>query len=186
MTVCLTSFILSKGDHIWMVVVDELREGAGHAQPHTDFIVPPLPRVCVFSQTHQTPWKQFNTEMSQSSGRERNVCSNAKHQTQPCWTSPTHEVSKDVHAVQIGVFAASVHKSTRDGFPHLVRVGIDREDIICREQMNRSTYTSNIYIRSSVISNHLQSYLVNCWHRASCHSKRSPLWLSSHSCDPSL
>lgn len=185
MTVCVTSFILSKWDNIWVVVVDEFREGTGHAHPHTDFIVPPLPRIYVFSQTHQTPWKKFNTEMSQSSGTERNFCFYAKHKTPPCWTSPTHEVSKDVHAVQIGVFAASVHKATRDGFSHLVRVRIDREDIICREEMNRCTQQTFTYGLQSRYD-HLQSYLVRCWHRASCHSKRSPLWLSSHSYDPSL
>ena len=38
-----------------MVVVDESGEGAGQAQPHTDLIVFPFPRVSVLLQTHQTP-----------------------------------------------------------------------------------------------------------------------------------
>lgn len=44
---------------------------------------------------------------------------------------PTHEVSKDVHAAQIGVFAASVHVATSDRLAHLVRIRVNRQDIIC-------------------------------------------------------
>lgn len=51
----ITSFILSKGDDVLVVVVYESREGAGQAHPHTYLIVFPLPCVSILLQTHQTP-----------------------------------------------------------------------------------------------------------------------------------
>lgn len=51
---CITSFILSKGYNVLVIVVDESREGARETEPHTDLIVLPLSCISVLLQTHQT------------------------------------------------------------------------------------------------------------------------------------
>lgn len=66
----------------------------------------------------------------------------------PGWILPTHEVSKYVHAIQVGVFTASVHIATSHWLAHLVGVRINRQDIIC-EKKKKSIY---IYTSHSLYS----------------------------------
>jgi hypothetical protein len=45
---------------------------------------------------------------------------------------PTHEISKNVEAVQVGVLAATVHITPCDRFAQLVRVSENRQHVVCR------------------------------------------------------
>lgn len=50
-----TCFILSKGDDVLVVVIDESRKGAGDGVAHTDPPLPPSSRVFIFLQCHDSP-----------------------------------------------------------------------------------------------------------------------------------
>lgn len=57
---------------------------------------------------------------------------------------PTHEISKYVKTIQVGVLTASVNIPTSYRLSHLVRVCVDRQGVICsaKKQSNRSSYFS--------------------------------------------
>lgn len=49
------------------------------------------------------------------------------------WILPTHEVSKYINAIQVGVFTTSIHITTSDWLAYPVRICINRQDIICEK-----------------------------------------------------
>ena len=54
----LTGLILSKGDDMRVVVVNEARERTGLASTHADLAVSPLACLQVLAEGHQTPAKE--------------------------------------------------------------------------------------------------------------------------------
>lgn len=54
----LTSFILCKGDDVWVVVVDETWESTGLSTAHADLAILPLACLWVLSERHQSPAKE--------------------------------------------------------------------------------------------------------------------------------
>lgn len=166
----ITRFILSEGDDVLMVVVDESRKGTRQPHPHANLIIPPLTCGFVLLQAHQTPEAQkkhcferqtnrvqtssvipVSAELMRALNKELpSVVSNitvsvlhylysSSQHTQNSWSRlnpPAHEVSKYVHAVQVGVLTATVHVTTRHRLTHLVRISINRQHIICEWNKN--------------------------------------------------
>ena len=56
-----TSLVLSKGDNVLVVIVNESGKCAGHAYSHADLLVVPLPCVSVLLQAHHAPNKDTET-----------------------------------------------------------------------------------------------------------------------------
>lgn len=52
---------------------------------------------------------------------------------EPMGHLPTHKIAENVEAVQVGVLTAPVHIASRDRLAQFVRVGENRQDVICRE-----------------------------------------------------
>lgn len=50
---------------------------------------------------------------------------------EPIGHSPAHKVPENVEAVQVGVLAAPVHIASRNRLAQFVRVGENRQNVIC-------------------------------------------------------
>ena len=51
---------------------------------------------------------------------------------------PTHEVPKDVEAIEIWGFTSTVDVTSSDRFPHCMAISIDWQNIICPETRKKS------------------------------------------------
>lgn len=63
----LTCFILSEGDDVFVVAVDQFGESAGLVSAHADLVVLPFAGGDVLLQRHQPPERQQNSALANTS-----------------------------------------------------------------------------------------------------------------------
>ena len=61
-------------------------------------------------------------------------------------TLPTHEIPEHVYPVEVGVFTAAVDVASSDRLAHLVRVRINRKNVVWGATRRKHYYTLITYV----------------------------------------